>query len=85
MQSIIDYNNTKKTLANFYKDKIEELPNIDEKMMEKKMMDKLNYIYINPTTSNDYPHINKKRFPIYNVDDKIFRNANSNIGLGYYQ
>lgn len=85
MQSIVDYNMTKKTLKKFYKENNQELQDIDMKMMEKEMMDKLSHIYIEPTTSEKFPHIRNKRYPTYQVNDKIFRNANANIGLGYYQ
>ena len=86
MESIIDYNRTKNTLTKFYTGKTQELPNINDKLMEKTMIEKVKYIHIKPDDENEnYPHVNNKRFPSYNVDDKIFRNANANIGLGYYQ
>lgn len=82
--SIIDYNVTKKTLSRVYDVNMKDLSNFDDKTMSEKMIEKLNYIYLEPEYDSIYPHANNKRFPSYNVNDRVFRNANSNIGLGYY-
>ena len=84
MYSIVDPNITRKVLMNKYS--IGKFDEIDE-MIELSEAPKLPYVYIKPKDNLHnvkYPHNRERRLPDYKLNDKVFRNGTSGIGLGYY-
>lgn len=81
--SLVDPNVTRKVLTEKYTVRKQEF----NEMVEKTETPVLPYIYISPNEnlgSSKYPHSKKRRLPDYGINDKIFRNGNSSVGLGYY-
>lgn len=81
--SIIDPNVTRKVLTEKYNVRREEVKD----MVNDIETPVLPYVYISPSDSLDnskYPHSKNRRLPDYGLNDKVFRNGASGIGLGYY-
>ena len=82
-KSLIDYNTTMKFLDSKY------LENTLYKRISSKSYDK-NAFYPNnlyhqiDNAKSSYPHSMQFKEPDLKINDKIFRNAQSNVGLGYY-
>jgi len=81
MESIVDYNMTKEVLYNKYNKEAKKLKKIEHENEKMYLYSK----YIEPLEKKEckYPHVNKERYPEYSINDNIFRNANSNVKLGY--
>lgn len=81
--SLIDPNITRKVLMEKYsigKNNVPEMAEMEDTPV-------LPYVYIKPNenlSSSKYPHSKNRRLPDYKVNDKIFRNGTSGVGLGYY-